>query len=153
MSTSRLSHDPSSAEFEYLSSVGAGRRHWVLASVLAMALLIGGYEAYHGQELRGVLIRHDLARAGAHVAALGWSTPTDRVEQIVVRQFPGFWASAEASHFPAYVTVTLHDLDRADCGAAHRMADRIEGGVVIAMEPSSEAPCEQHSSITWRIMP
>jgi hypothetical protein len=153
MSMSKLSHDLGTAEVAYLRALGAGLRHWVLPSVLATALLFGGYEAYHSQQLRGARIRHELARAGAHVSTLAWSTPIDRVEQVVSRQFPGYRVSVEASHFPAYVTVTLHDLDRADCGAAHRMADRIEGQVVIAMEASSEAPCGQHSSITWRIMP
>jgi hypothetical protein len=125
----------------------------LLALLLVAGVLIGGYETYLGWASPGALIHHDLVRAGAEVASLPWSTPIERVQQTVSRDFPGYRARADASHFPAYVTVTLQDLDRADCDAAQRVADRIEGAVVIAMEPSNEAACQERTSITWRIMP
>ena len=55
--------------------------------------------------------------------------------------------------YEAYVTVTLLDLGRADCRAAHLAANRIEGQVVIAMERPLETSCQDRTSITWRIMP
>jgi hypothetical protein len=152
MQTWTLSHDAPTFKVAHVR-VGARLRRWILSSVLAAALLIGGYEAYRGLESHGAIIRHDLARAGGEVASLSWSTPRERVAQAVYRRFPGYQVTVEASGFPAYVMVTLHDLNRADCRAVRRLADRIEGNVVIAMERSSGAACQERTSITWRIMP
>ena len=152
MSFSRLPHHPRTIEVAHVR-VKAGLRRWLLASVFAAALLIGGYEADLSFEWRGAIIRHDLVRAGTAVASLPWSTPIERVEQAVSRHFPGYRVSVDASQFPVVVTVTLNDLDRADCRAARGVADRIDGEVVIAMERSSGPSCQERTSITWRIMP
>ena len=152
MSLSTLPHHPDMIEVAHASGK-AGFGRWLLASVLAATLLIGGSEAYRTVDWRGAILRHDLARAGAAVASLPWSTPIERVDEAVSRQFREYRVSVDASHFPVDVTVTLHDLDRADCRAARRAADRIDGDVVIAMQPSSGPACQERTSITWRIMP
>ena len=146
-----VSHDASSIEVAWARTVGAAPRPWLVAPVLAAGVLVGVYEAHLALGSPGAVLRGDLARSGKEVADLAWSTPAERVRQSVARDFPGYRATVDASHFPAYVSVTLHDLDRATCRAAHRSADRIEGNVMIAMR-SLETVCEPGASVTWRIM-
>ena len=153
MSALTMFHNASSREVAWARVVGAASRHWLWALALALSVLIGTYEAHRALEAPGAAIRRDLVRAGADVANLSWSTPRERVEQAVSRQFSGYRASVDASQFPVAVTVTLHDLDRADCRAVRDVTARIEGDVVIAMERSSGAACQERTSITWRIMP
>jgi hypothetical protein len=136
----------------WAGTAGGALRRWLLVPALAAAVLVGGYEACVALEPSGAAIRHDLARAGAEVASLSWSTPKDRVEQAVARRFPGYVVTVEAAGFPVSVTVTLHDLDRAACRDAYRIADRIDGEVVIAME-RPDPPCQDSTSLAWRIMP
>jgi len=141
-----------SIEFAWASPVSAGLRRFVIAPLLAAGLLIGGHEAYLALQPPGAVIRQDLTRAGREVANLPWFTPTERVEEAVSRHFPGHHVSVDAAHFPVYVTVTVHDLDHAACRDGYRLADRIEGRVVIAMQ-RPEMPCQPGRSLIWRIMP
>jgi hypothetical protein len=152
MSMFTLSHDASSPEVAWVRVVGAELRHWLWTLVLSASVLIGVYEAHLALEPRGAVIRHDLVRAGADVARLHWSAPSERVQEAVSRHFPGYRVSVDAARFPSYVTVSLHDLSDADCRSAHRIGDRIEGLVVVAMERPDMA-CAHGSSLTWRIMP
>lgn len=152
MSMFTVSHDAGSTEAAWVRVVGAELRYWLWALVLSASVLIGVYEAHLALEPPGAVIRHDLVRAGADVARLRWSAPSERVQEAVSRHFPGYRVSVDAARFPSYVTVTLHDLSDAACRGAHRFADRIEGLVVVAME-RPDAACAHGSSLTWRIMP
>jgi hypothetical protein len=152
MSMFTVLHDGSSREVAWVRVVGAEFRHWLWALPLSATVLIGVYAAHLALEPPGAVIRHDLVRAGADVARLDWSAPSERVQETVSRHFPGYRVSVDAAPFPSYVTVTLHDLSDADCRGAHRFADRIEGLVVVAME-RPDTTCAQGSSLTWRIMP
>jgi hypothetical protein len=162
MSMFTVSHDAGSPEVAWVRVVGAELRHWLWTLVLSASVLIGVYEAHLALEPPGPVIRHDLVRAGADVARLHWSAPSERVQEVVSRHFPGYRVSVDAAWFPSYVTVTLHDLSDADCRSAHRMpdlvldgqppADRIEGLVVVAME-RPDTTRAHGSSLTWRIMP
>jgi len=147
-----LSQNVSSIEFGWARGLGAGLRRSVILSLVAAGLLVGGHSAYFALEPPGAVIRQDLTRAGREVANLSWLTPAARVEQAVSRHFPGYHVSVAAARFPAYLTVTLYDLDPAACRDAYRLADRIEGRVVIAMQ-RSETHCQPGTSLIWRIMP
>ena len=125
----------------------------LFASVVAAGLLIGGYEAQRALEPPGEVIRDELIYAGSDVARLAWSTPGKRVQQSVSRYFSNYPATVDPTGFPTYVTVTLHDLDPDVCRDAYRMADRIEGKVVIEIEGSGDMDCHDRTDITWRIMP
>jgi hypothetical protein len=152
MSMFTVSHDGSSPEVAWARVVGAELRHWLWALVASASVLIGVYGAHLALEPPGAVIRHDLVRAGADVARLHWSAPSERVEEAVSRHFPGYRVSVDGARFPSYVTVSLHDLSDADCRGAHRFADRIEGLVVVAME-RPDTTCAFGRSLTWRIMP
>ena len=137
-----------------------------------IALLLqggGALGAYQGGVYEG------LAEAGLHpdwtagisigainAALIAGNPPEKRVEKVrqfwelvtspYPGQFTGYHVSVDAAHFPGYVTVTLHDLDHAACRDAYRLADRIEGRVVIAMQ-RPETSCQPGTSLIWRIMP
>jgi hypothetical protein len=52
------------------------------------------------------------------------------------------------------VTVTLHNVGHDACRDAYRVANHIEGRVVIAIDQRMHArPCNEDTTITWRIMP
>jgi hypothetical protein len=154
MSMSTVSCNSSSAEIAWAKALGAAPCLWLLAyELVASVLLIGACEAHLTLESPGATIRHDLARVGSELTSLGSSTPTESVQQVVSRYFPGYRATVDAAPFPAYVRVTLHDLDSASCRAAHRSAVRVEGQVIIVLEPSGAAACQDGASLTWRIVP
>src|ERR1700746_3754182 len=90
---------------------------------LVAGTIIGGFEGHRALESPGQVIRRELIHAGSEIAALPWSTPSERVRQGVVRHFLSYRATVDAAGFPAYVTVTLNDLDRAACRDAHRLAE------------------------------
>ena len=131
--------------------LGLGR--WVFEPTLVAVVLIGGYRGYLALESPGTVIRRDLIRAGAEVAELPWSAPRELVRQSVSRHFASYRASADAANFPAYVRVTLKDLDRETCREAYRAARRIEGRVVIEIEGPGDLACQDGAALTWRIMP
>lgn len=133
-----------------------GRHLWAaLAALILIALaLAGGYAALAVFESPGYVIRHELVAAGSAMERLPWSTPLDRVEERIAGQFVHHPASVDAHGFPAYVVVTLHGLDGDDCGAADRVARRIDGEVVIVAEGRAERDlCRESGVMTWRIMP
>src|SRR5215831_17397061 len=80
----------------------------LLALMLVAGAIIGGYEVHLALQ-PGPVIRHDLIHAGRAVSRLSWSTPPNRVRQIVSGYFEDYRASVDASGFPAQVTVTLND--------------------------------------------
>jgi hypothetical protein len=125
----------------------------LLAPALGTSLFIGAYVAHLAVESRGALIRHDLAGAGSEVGGLARSTPPERVQDAVVRHFPGYRVTVDAAGFPDHVTVTLHDLDRAAYQSAYRSADRLEGRMVIVLKASDATACRNRISLTWRITP
>ena len=152
MSPFTVSHYESSLEVAWARVVGAALRHRSWAPALAAIVLIGACEAHLALEPPGTAIRYHLVRAGKDVANLGRSTPSERVQEAVLQDFPDYRVSVDAARFPSYVTVTLHELGDTDCRSAHRIADRIEGLVVVAME-RPDAACAHSTSLTWRIMP
>jgi hypothetical protein len=125
----------------------------VFAPILVAAFLIGGYEAHLALQSPGKVIRHDLTRAGSEVARLPWSTLRAHVQQSVSRHFSGYGTTVDPAGFPTFVKVTLHDLDPEVCRDAYRMAERIEGEVVIEIEGRGDMTCHDRKAITWRIMP
>jgi hypothetical protein len=124
-----------------------------LAPMLVMSLLVGAYALRIEMEPPGLVIRHDLAHAGSAVARLPWATPNVEVQQAVSGYFRGYRASVDATGFPAYVVVTLHNLDAATCSDAYRLAGRIEGTVVVAIEDRDHLGCRDDADVSWRIMP
>jgi hypothetical protein len=150
MFLSALYHNANSAETK---AFGAAPHHWLRAPMLIVGIAIGAYELQLALESPGRAIRHDLMRAGSEIADLPWSTPKERVQETVLRHFPGYEATADATGFPVYVTVTLRDLDRDACRDAYQTAGRIEGRTVIAMERRDDRTCQDHASLTWRMMP
>jgi hypothetical protein len=138
---------------ESAKAPGAALCRRLLAPMLVAGIIIGGYEVHRALESPGKVIRHALIQAGSEIAVLPWSTPSERVSQGVLRHFPSYRATVDAAGFPAYVTVTLNDLDHATCRDAYRLAERIEGYVVIAIEERGETVCQDRAAITWRIMP
>jgi hypothetical protein len=125
----------------------------LLGAMLIAGAIIGGYEAFVALESPGTVIRHDLIRAGRAVSGMSWSMPSDRVRQRVSGYFSDYRASVDAAGFPAYVTVTLHDLGRNVCRDAYEQAGRIDGEVAIAAEGRPDVACRDRAAITWRITP
>jgi hypothetical protein len=118
------------------------------------AALVGAEQASLALQSPGHAIRRELAAAGAEAERLSWSTPAERVRQSIERRFTGYHARVNPTGFPAYVTVTLHGLSREACFDAERVARRVEGSVVIAIEGQSAAEdCRDDAELTWRIMP
>jgi hypothetical protein len=138
---------------ESAKAPGAPLYRRLLAAMLVAGTIIGGFEVHRSLESPGRVIRDALIQAGSAIAALPWSTPSESVRQRVLRHFPSYRATVDAAGFPAYVTVTQNDLDYAACRDAYRLAERIEGYVVIAIEGPGETVCRDHAVITWRIMP
>ena len=125
----------------------------LLAAMLVVGAIIGGYEAILALESPGKIIRRDFIYAGRAVSGMSWSMPRDRVQQIVSGYFSDYRASVDATGFPAYVTVTLRNLGRNVCRDAYEKAGRIDGEVVIAAEGQADAACHDRAAITWRITP
>jgi hypothetical protein len=129
-------------------------RRWVLAPALVALALAAGYAALNAFKSPGYVIRRELVSAGAAMARMPWSTPTDRVRERIARQFVSYRPIVDARGFPAYVTVTLHGLGGDACGDAERLASRIEGDVVIVAEGrAGRDDCRKSGAMSWRIMP
>jgi hypothetical protein len=143
------------ANFTKIASLTAWRaERWrrLLALMLFGGVIIGGYQV-HLILQPGKAIRHDLIHAARAVSRLPWSTPPNRVRQMVSGYFADYRASVDASGFPAHVTVTLNDLGRRTCRDAYQEAGRIDGAVVIVAEGRADEECHDAAAITWRIMP
>ena len=61
----------------------------LLALMLVAGAIIGGYEVHLALQ-PGPVIRHDLIHAGRAVSGLSWSTPPNRVRQIVSGYFEDY---------------------------------------------------------------
>lgn len=131
----------------WLNRVPRGLRALALAGVLVAA----GYQGSLALQSPAQLIRGELQAAAAETAALPWSRSPAQVRAAVARHFPGRDVSIDATKFPALVAVTLDGVDRDTCQEAQRLARRIEGSVVIALERT--APCGDNNAMIWRIMP
>lgn len=148
-----VSRTDASIEVASVKALGVHWRGWLLAA-LAIVALVAGDEIRVALQTPGEVIRHELLAAGSEVERLSWSTPHDRVESRIARHFTGREATVDIMGFPVFVTVSLHDLSRAACLDARRVARRIEGRVVIAVDRRTDAePCRDHMTMTWRIMP
>ncbi len=142
-----------SIEVASIKTLGARWRAWMFAP-LAIAALVAGDEVHLALRTPGEVIRHDLIAAGSELERLPWYMPKDRVEHDIALHFAKYDATVDANHFPVFVTVTLHDLGRDACLDARRVAHRIEGQVVIAVDRRTDAqPCRDNTTMTWRIMP
>lgn len=116
--------------------------------------VVGSEEAFLAFQSPGHEIRRELAAAGAEVERLSWSTPAESVRQSIEHRFVGYRAKVNPAGFPAYVTITLRGLSREVCFDAERVARRVEGSVVIALEgQSAPEDCRDDAELTWRIMP
>jgi hypothetical protein len=153
MLTITRSHTANPTRVASANARGAAIGTRLLGAMLIAGAVIGGYEALLALESPGKVIRHDLIRAGWAVSGLRWSMPSDRVRQIVSGYFSDYRASVDAAGFPAYVTVTLHDLGRNVCRDAYEQAGRIDGEVAIAAEGRPDVACHDRAAITWRITP
>ena len=129
-------------------------RAWAVVPAVVAVALVAGYHAMSALETPGYVIRHELIAAGTATARLPWSMPLDDVQRRVAEPFAHYRATVDARGFPAYVKVTLHDLDADECRDAERFAHRIEGQVVIVAEGRAERDaCREDGAMTWRIMP
>ena len=121
---------------------------------LIATAIVGAQQTFLAVQSPGHAIRRELTAAGAEVKRLSWSTPAESVRLRVEHRFAGHHASVDPVGFPAYVTVTLHGLSRDACFDAGRVARRLEGSVVIAIEGQSAAEdCRDGAELTWRITP
>ena len=142
-----------SIEVAWIKTLGARWGGWMFAP-LAIAMLIAGDEIHIALRTPGDVIRHELIAAGSELERLSWSTPSDSVQHSIARHFTGHGATVDTTGFPVFVAVTLHDLGRDACLDARRVARRIEGRVVIAVDRRTDAePCRDDTTMTWRIMP
>jgi hypothetical protein len=122
-------------------------------SLLAIAL-VGARQTLLALQSPGHAIRRELTAAGAEMGRLSWSTPTESVRQSIEHRFARYHVRVNPAGFPAYVTVTLRGLSREACFDAERVARRVEGSVVIAIEDRSVSEdCRDNAELTWRIMP
>ena len=123
------------------------------ARLFAVAALIfaAGYQVSLALQSPAQLIRGQLLGAAAETAALPWNRSPDQVRAAIAPYFDGRDISVDATKFPALVAVTLRDVDRDTCQEARTIARRIEGSVVIALEPAT--PCSDSNAMVWRIMP
>ena len=118
---------------------------------LAGVLLAAGYQASLALQSPAQLIRGQLQAAAAETAALPWNRSQDQVRAAIAQHFDGRAVSVDPTKFPTVVAVTLRDLDRDTCEEAWTIARRIEGSVVIALDPAT--PCGDSNAMVWRIMP
>jgi len=150
---SAVSPRDASIEVASTKALRARWRGWMFAP-LAVAALVAGDEVRVALQTPGDVIRHELIAAGSELERLPWYTPNGSVEQSIARHFAGHEATVDTEGFPVFVTVTLHDLGREACLDARRVARRIEGRVVIAVDRRTDAaPCGDDTAMTWRIMP
>jgi hypothetical protein len=138
---------PIEAAAAWLHQVPLGLR----ALALAALLLATGYQVSLALQTPAQLIRGQLEAAAAETAALPWNRSRDQVGAAVARHFAGHSVSVDAARFPATVSVTLDDIDRNTCEEARRVARRIEGSVVIALDAAPS--CAESNTMRWRIMP
>jgi hypothetical protein len=123
------------------------------ARLVALAGLIfaAGYQVSVALQSPAQLIRGQLQAAAAEAAALPWNRSHDQVRAAIAPYFDGRAVSVDPTKFPAVVTVTLRDVDHDTCQEARTIARRIEGSVVIALDPAT--PCSDSNAMVWRIMP
>jgi hypothetical protein len=135
--------------------LGAHLRGWMLTPLLVAAALAAGDAVYRGLQTPGEVIRRELAAAGSEFGRLPWSIPSDSVQRRITPYFAAaHGATVDARGFPVFVRVTLHDLGRDACLDARRVARRIGGRVVIAVDRrTDEETCRDHTAMTWRIAP
>ena len=154
MLIANVSPRDASIEVASAKALGARVRAWIFLPLLVAALLAAGYEAYLALRSPGEVIRSELTAAGSALQHLSWSTPNDSVQHAIAEHFTRHAATVDAKGFPVYVTVTLHDLGRAACLDARRVARRIEGPVVIVVDRRTDAEtCGDDTAMTWRLMP
>ena len=146
--------DPS-IEVGSAKALGKRFRSWVFALPLLAAALATAYAVNLALETPGEVIRDELIAAGSALERLPWSTPSDVVKHGVARYFGATYeVTVDVKDFPVYVTVTLHNVGHDACRDAYRVASRIEGRVVIAIDqPTPARPCSDGTAMTWRIMP
>lgn len=117
-------------------------------------LLVAGYQLSLAIESPAQSIRGELKAAAEDAAALPWTRSAEEVQLTVGRHFEGRAFRVEPARFPAEVAVVLADLDQETCLEARRVARRIEGDVVIALDGfRSATDCEARNTMTWRILP
>ena len=123
------------------------------ARLIAAASLIfaAGYQVSLALQSPAQLIRGQLQAAAAETASLPWNRTPDQVRAAVAQHFDGRPVGIDATKFPAVVLVTLGDVDRETCQEARTIARRIEGSVVIALDPAT--PCSDSNAMVWHIMP
>jgi hypothetical protein len=152
---STVSVRDASIEVGSAKALGKRFRSWVFALPLLAGALAAAYAVNLALETPGEVIRHELIAAGSALERLPWSTPSDAVKRSVARHFAATYdVTVGVTGFPAYVTVTLHSVSHDACRDAYRLASRIEGRVVIAIDqPTLARPCSDDTAMTWRIMP
>ena len=120
----------------------------------AAMLLVATDQLWLALQSPAQTIASELGDAATTTDALSWRTPPVQVQASVARLFPGQAVRVDAARFPSEVAVTLAGLDRHTCREARKLAGRIEGTVVVALDGyGAAADCRGDNAMTWRIMP
>jgi hypothetical protein len=133
-----------------------GRRRPLLRAFLVFVVL--GLACFAGVALRDALqspvqhIRSELRAASSDLQSSA-AVPRERVLAELRRDFSDHDVTINASSWPN-VAITFHHLDANTCREASASIDRLEGLVVIALDPRPDASdCRAANDLTWRIMP
>jgi hypothetical protein len=97
-------------------------------------------------------IRHELKAAASDLQSAS-AMPSKRLAARLRQDLRGHDVTIDEAAWPN-IAVTFHRLDAATCREAVRDVGRLEGLVVIALDPQLDVrDCGESNNLTWRIMP
>jgi hypothetical protein len=127
------------------------RAAWAIA--LAAVILVAGNHFSLALQSPGQSIKTALTGAAAEMMTPSGPQPNAAQLDAVERHFSGQIATIDAKYWPQ-LAVTLHDLDKNGCIEAVKVADRMEGLVVVQLDKyRSLAECTDSNNMTWWILP
>jgi hypothetical protein len=123
-----------------------------LFAALAAAAFLGALAARQELETPGETVRDELIAAAVDLASPA-PTASEASLRAIRRHFPSRDPTLDTTLWPE-VAVTLHHLDRVTCAEARMTAGRIDGIVVVELEPDRTAvDCGDDNAMTWRLLP
>jgi hypothetical protein len=142
-------------------SIVAASRHGLermprLMRALAVAgvLLIAGQQLFLALQSPAHQIKRQLIAAAEETGRLPWTRSQDEVRGDLARHFGADAVTVDSTSFPAAVSVAFMGLDKNTCVEANKLARRIEGSVVVALDGyHSATDCRDSNTMVWRIMP
>lgn len=97
-------------------------------------------------------IRHELGAAASDLQSAS-VMPSKRLASRLQQDLRGHDVTIDKSDWPN-IAVTFHQLDAATCRKAVKEVGRVDGLVVIALDPHLDVrDCGESNNLTWRIMP